>query len=148
MEVRMAKVNTRRVLIGALGGTVIWIAWSIVVEWGMLMSRYTAAQNVGQLLAAPRYPLFFFVWIVTFFLLSWILAWLYANLRDTLGKGPRLALKLGLTVGFAAGFPIAFIVAAWSPLERIIPLWWCLELWIGAFLSAIVSGWLYKEPKA
>jgi len=144
----MATVNKRRVLIGALGGTVIWMAWSIVVEWGMLMPHYSTARAANQMLANPRYPLFFFVWIVTFFLLSWILAWLYANLRDTLGKGPRLALKLGLMVGFAAGFPIAFIIAAWSPLDRVIPLWWCLELWIGAFLSAIASGWLYKEPRA
>lgn len=144
----MATVNRRRVLIGALGGTVIWIAWSMVVEWGMLMKRYLDAQSAGLILVTPRYPLFYFVWIVTFFLLSYILAWLYANLRDTLGKGPRLALKLGLMVGFAAGFPLAFILAAWSPMPRIIPLWWCLELWIGAFLSAIVAGWLYKEPKA
>jgi hypothetical protein len=147
----MAKVNKLRVLIGALGGTIIWIAWSMGVENTMvtkLRAAAEAAQPGPLLLATPRYPLFFFVWVVTLFLLSYILAWLYANLRDTLGKGPRLALKLGLMVGFAAGFPLAFILATWSPLDRFIPLWWCLELWIGALLSAIVSGWLYKEAKA
>lgn len=143
----MAKLNMRRVLIGALGGTVIWIAWSMVVEYGVMMKRYPEAMSANLLLEYPRYPWFFFGWIVTFFLLSWILAWLYANLRQILGPGPRTALKIGLMVGFAAGFPMAFVLAAWSTLDRFFPAWWCMELWVGAFLSVIVSGWLYKEPK-
>jgi hypothetical protein len=141
----MATMNKRRMLIGALGGTVIWMAWSIVVESGIQASHFAAAELAGQLRPYPRYPLFFFVWLVTIFLISWILVWLYVSLRDTQGKGPRLALKLALMVGFAAGFPMAFFLAAWSPMDRLIPLWWCLDLWVGAFLSAIVSGWLYKE---
>jgi hypothetical protein len=144
----MATLNKRRVLIGALGGTLIWIAWSILVEWGVLMKRYPEAQAANQLLVNPRYPLFFFLWIVNFFLLSWILAWLYANLRETQGPGPKTALKLGLMFGFGSGFPMALYLASWSTLDRTFAAWWCLELWVGAILSVIVSGWLYKPPRA
>lgn len=141
----MAAINKRRVLIGALAGTVIWIAWSMVVEQGVLSKRYPAAQAAGLLLQNPRYSFFFFLWIVTLFLVSYVLAWLYANLRQTQGPGPKTALKLGLMVGFASGFPLSMTTASWSPLDRVFPAWWALELWVGACLSSVVAAWLYKE---
>jgi hypothetical protein len=48
-------------------------------------------------------------------------------------------------VGFIAGFPLNFAQAAWSPLERIFPLGWMLEMWLGAILATLVAGALYKE---
>jgi hypothetical protein len=144
----MVSFNKRRVLIVALGGTIIWIAWTMLVNYSVLGRHYEVARAAGLMLRAPRYPAFFFFWIVTLFLLSYVIAWMYANLRATQGPGPKTALKLGLKLGFVAGFPLAFSSAAWSPLDRVLPLWWCLDLWVGACLSAIVSGWLYKEAKS
>ncbi len=143
----MAGINKLRVLIGALGGTIIWVAWSMGVNNTILKSYYLAAQSAGTMLRVMRYPLFYFVLVVTYFVLSWVIARMYAHLRLTQGPGPGTALKLGLAMGFTAGFPMALILAAWSPMDRAIPLWWCLDLWVGACLSAIVSGWLYKEKK-
>jgi hypothetical protein len=144
----MATINKRRVLIGALGGTIFWLMWSMVVQVGVLWKKYPEAQAANLLLDAPRYPLFFVYWIITLFLLSYLIAWFYAHLRESQGPGPATALKLGLRLGFFAAVPYALSVAAWSPLNRVFPLWWGLELWVGACLSAIVSGWLYKEPSA
>jgi hypothetical protein len=143
----MVPINRLRLLIGSLGGTIIWLAWSMVVNAGILERHYKVAQGNGTLLAVMRYPLFFFAWLVVLFLMSYVLGWLYANLRATRGPGPATALKLGLMFGFAAGVPLSLTLAAWSPMDRVIPLWWCLDMWVGSCLSVIVSGWLYKDPK-
>lgn len=107
--------------------------------------RYQAAQQAGLLLEEPRYPFFVGVWFLTLFLLSAVVAWLYASVRATHGPGPKTALKVGFLVGFAAGFPTNFATTTWSPLDRVLPLGWTLELWVGATLAALVAGWLYKE---
>jgi hypothetical protein len=141
----MAAVNMRRVALGAVVGGAVWTIWSLVVNTLILASHYAAAQTKNQLLNEPRYPLFVAYWIITIFLLAYVLAWLYASVRATQGAGPGTALTVGLLVGFAAGFPVNLYVAAWAPFSRVIALGWMLDLWVGAILSAMVAGWLYKE---
>jgi len=138
-------VNNRRVALGAIAGGVVWVIWSLVVNVGILGSRYAEAQNAGAMLKQPRYPWFLVYWIVVLFLLSYVVAWLYASARATRGRGPGTALAIGLLVGFAAGFPMNLSAASWSPLDRVFPLWWMLDLWIGALLASLVAGWLYRD---
>jgi len=141
----MTGINSRRVWLGALGGWVVWMIWSMAINLGVLATGYAEAQKSGMLLTEPRYGFFLPAWFVTLFLLSCVLAWVYAGVRTTYGPGPGTAIKVGVLVGFAAGFPLAFSTAAWSPLARLFPLWWMVELWVGAVLSAYVSAWLYRE---
>lgn len=144
----MAAINQGRVWLGALvGGFVMWL-WSFAVNTAMLGKLYAEAQKNGQLLAQPRFTLFILFWLVTLIILSAVIARFYGHLRQTMGPGPKTALKVGLMVGFAAGFPLAFSTASWSPLSIRMPIWWCLDLWVGSCISAIISGWLYKDPKA
>ena len=146
----MAAVNTRRVLLGALAGGVVWNIWSIGINTVVLGARTQAAQEAGDFLRQPRYPfpLFLGTWIVMLFVLAYILAWLYASARATRGAGPGTALLIGLVVGFAAGFPNNFATSTWAPFSRLFPLWWMLELWVGAILAALVAGWIYRDVAA
>jgi hypothetical protein len=141
----MATVNTRRVIIGALAGGVVWSIWSTIVNLVILAPRYAAEQNLGKMLKQPRYPLFVLDWFVTIFLLAYAVAWLYSSVRATRGAGPGTALTVGLLVGFAAGFPMNLSTAAWSPVGRYLPLWWMLDLWLGAIMASLVAGWIYKD---
>ncbi len=141
----MAAVNTRRVALGTIVAGVVWTIWSIVVNVAILSSRYMDAQNAGTLFKQPRYPFFLGYWIITLFLLSYVVAWFYASVRATRGAGPGTALTVGLLVGFAAGFPMNLSLASWSPVGRAIPLWWMLDLWVGAILASLVAGWLYRD---
>jgi hypothetical protein len=141
----MAAVNTRRVVLGAVVGGVVWTIWSVIINVVALASRYAAAQKAGLLLVTPRYSFFMGYWIITLFLLAYVLAWLYASVRATRGAGPGTALKVGLLVGFAAGFPTNFSQATWSPVDRILPLGWMLDLWVGAILASLVAAWLYRD---
>jgi len=145
MRWNMAAINMRRVLLGAVVGGMVWSVWSLVVNVLLASSAYASAQDAELLLKDPRYRLFMLYWIITLFVLSYILAWLYASVRATCGPGAKTALKVGVLVGFAAGFPVNLSVAAWVPVSRIIPLWWTLDLWVGAILAAVVAGWLYKD---
>jgi hypothetical protein len=141
----MAGVNTRRVVLGTIAGGVVWSLWSTLVNVVILESRYTAAQSVGQLLKQPRYPLFPGYWFVTLFVLAYVLTWFYVSLRGTLGPGPVTALRVGFLAGFVASFPLGLSLACWAPFDRHITLWWMLDLWVGAMLATLVSGWLYKD---
>ena len=102
----MATVNTRRVVLGALAGGVVWSIWSTIVNMVILEPRYAAAQASGTMLKQARYPLFMAYWFITIFLLAYVVAWLYSSVRATRGAGPGTALTVGLLVGFAAGFPM------------------------------------------
>jgi len=141
----MASINTKRVWLGALAGWVVWLVWSYVTNFVALMPKYAAAQEAGQMLKDPRYPFFLPAWFALLFVLSLVGAWLYASVRATRGAGPKTALTVGALLGFAAGFPINFSLAAWATFGRSIPLWWMLELWVGAILATVVAGWIYRE---
>jgi hypothetical protein len=141
----MATVNTRRVALGALAGGLVWCIWSTIVNLVILKAWYGVAQASGTMLKQPRYPLFPVYWYITIFLLAYVVAWLYSSVRATRGAGPGTALTVGLLVGFAAGFPINLSLAAWVPMARHIPLWWMLDLWLGAIIASLVAGWLYKD---
>lgn len=141
----MGSINAKRVWLGALAGWVVWLAWSALTNFVALMSRYAAAQEAGQLLREPRYPFFLPAWFALLFVLSLIGACLYASVRATRGAGPTTALTVGVLLGFAAGFPVNFSLAAWGTFPRVIPLWWMLELWVGAILATLVAGWVYRD---
>lgn len=141
----MAAVNSRRVWIGALGGGVVWFAWSFLIGMTLLQSRYQAAQEAGHFLKESRYPFFVAYWVVTIFIMSYVVSWLYASARATRGVGPGTALKIGLMVGFVGGFPGALGGASWAPYSRMIPLGQMLEMWVGAILATLVAGWLYRD---
>ncbi len=77
--------------------------------------------------------------------MSILLAYLYALSRGTAGAGPKTAAKIGMIVGFCAGVPGNFAQATWSPVPRMLPLGWMLEIWGGAIIAALVAGFLYKD---
>ena len=106
---------------------------------------YEAMQKQGLFLKESRYPFFVGQWILLVFVMSILIAYLYAWSRATAGAGPKTALKIGMIVGFCAGMPGNFAQAAWSPVPRMLPLGWMLEMWVGAILAAVVAGFLYKE---
>jgi len=143
----MAAINRKRVLLGTIAGWVVWAVWSMVVNAVVLAPQYEASEAAGQLLNPPRYspPVFLVSWFVTLLIVTGIAAHLYAWVRGTLGPGPGTALRVGILVGFVAGFPLSLSVATWVPVERIVPLWWMLDLWVGAILATVVAAWLYKD---
>ena len=141
----MKQINTQRVVIGGVLGAVVWVVWGIVVNLLVLGPRYPAAQQAGYFLQQPRYSFFPVAWIAIELVLALICAALYAAVREGWGPGFGTALRLGVMVGFAAGFPLAFATASWSPAPRTFPLWWMLELWIGAIAATVVAGWYYRE---
>lgn len=138
------RLNHARVWLGGIVGGVVWSAWSFFI--GMKQGPfYEAMQKQGLFLKQPRYPLFTVQWIVLLFVMSIILAYLYAWSRNTAGPGPKTAVKIGMLVGFCAGFPGNFAQAVWSPIPRILPLGWMLDMWVGMILATLVAGWVYKE---
>lgn len=137
-------LNKGRIWLGGLAGGVVWVIWSSVLDMGILSHRYADAQNAALFLRESRYPFFLGQWIVTLLILSTVVAHLYAWTRATSGPGPGTAIKVGFLVGFAAGFPLNFATAAWSPVPRIFPLVWMLDMWVGAILATLVAGWFYK----
>jgi hypothetical protein len=144
-EVGMA-LNKARIWLGGIAGGVVWVLWSFLVgKFIITDARYAAAQNAGLFLKTARYPYFLGQWLLILFILAIIVAHLYAWARQTVGPGPGTALKIGLLVGFAAGFPLNFAQATWSPIERMFPLGWMLDMWVGAILATLVAGWVYKE---
>jgi hypothetical protein len=138
------KLNKARIWLGGIAGGVAWNAWSTII--GMKQAPfYDAMQKQGLFLKEARYPFFIGQWIVLVFVMSILLAHLYAWCRATIGPGLRTALKIGMLVGFCAGVPGNFAQAAWSPVPRVMPLGWMLDLWGGAILATLVAGWLYKD---
>jgi hypothetical protein len=138
------RLNHARVWLGGIAGGVVWNAWSFFI--GMRQAPYyEAMQKQGLFLKQPRYPFFVGQWIVLLFVMSIILAYLYAWSRSTAGPGPKTAVKIGMLIGFCAAVPSNFAQATWSPVPRILPLGWLLEMWVGMILATLVAGWLYKE---
>jgi hypothetical protein len=138
------KLNMARVWLGGIVGGVVWTVWSFLI--GIKMNPlYAAAQEKGYFLKEPRYPFFIGQWIILLFIIAILLAYLYAWSRTAAGAGPRTALKIGMIVGFCAGVPSNFATATWSPMPRMLPLGWMLEMWGGAILATVVAGWLYKD---
>jgi hypothetical protein len=138
------KPNRTRVWLGGIAGGVVWNAWSFFIQT-RLGPFYEAVQKQGLLLKQPRYPFFYPEWLVLIFVLSILQAYIYAWSRATIGAGPKTAVRIGMIFGFCMGFPSNFAQATWSPVPRMLPLGWMLEMWVGAILAAAVAGFLYKE---
>lgn len=142
-------LNKGRIWLGGLVGGVVWTVWSFVVgDFIIGNARYVEAQNAGVFLKAPRYSFFVGQWILILFVLAIVLAHLYAWTRQTLGPGPHTALRIGFWVGFVAGFPLNFAQATWLAAGRGLPFGWMLEMWIGAILTTLVAGSLYKDAES
>lgn len=141
----MAAINRRRVWLGTLVGGIVWNLWSMLIGAMFLFKRYEEAQQAGLFLKPPRYAWFPLWWILMLFVLAYVVTLLYAAARGTCGAGPKTALIVGVMVGFAAGFPSNFGTSTWSPLDRIFPLMWMIDLWGGAILATLASAWLYKD---
>ena len=140
------QLNKGRIWLGAVAGWVVGFVWSFLVgQFVIGNARYAAAQSASLFLKEARYPFFVVQWILVSFVLAVILAHLYAWTRGTLVPGPRTALKIGALVGFAAGFPDNLGQATWSPIDRMFPLGWMLDMWEGSILATLVAGFLYKE---
>ncbi|HKH99480.1 MAG TPA: hypothetical protein VJ999_10260 [Candidatus Sulfotelmatobacter sp.] len=138
-------LNRGRIWLGGLAGGVVWNLWSFLVYHYITGTRYVVVQNAGLFLKTPRYPFFVAQWTVMLFLLAIAVAHLYAWARQGLGPGPGTALKIGFLVGFFAGFPENFAQATWSAVGRELPFAWMVEMWLGAILTTLVAGWLYKD---
>ena len=143
----MVPINRKRVFVGGLAGGLVWFLWSSVVNAVILGTRYQELKGSGLLLEEQRYSFFVGAWALTLMLLSLVLAWVYAATRTALGAGPGTALKLGLVFGFVAGFPNNLAQATFSAVPRIMPLWWMLDLWVGAILAVLVAASLYRETE-
>ena len=141
----LKQINTKRVVIGGVLGAIAWIAWGLAIWLAVLGKMYPEAQQAGYFLQQPRYGFFPLAWIGLELVLALICAALYAAVREGWGPGPGTALRLGLMVGFAAGFPISFAMATWLPAPRTFPMWWMLELWVGAVVATLIAGWYYRE---
>jgi hypothetical protein len=151
----MAAINSRRVGIGALAGGLVFLLWSLFMEFGASYIivgkvRMDIAINNGWFLKEPRVPfwLFFAVWIVSLFVISYGLAWAYAAMRATVGAGPKTAALLGAIVGFAAGFPMEFGHGVFQPLSGRYAIVWMLEMGVGCLLAALAAGWMYRDVPA
>ena len=143
----MVPINRKRVFIGGLAGGLVWFLWSSLVNAVILGARYQELAGSGLLLEEQRYSFFVGAWALTLMLLSLVLAWVYAATRAVLGAGPGTALKLGLVFGFVAGFPNNLAQATFSAVPRVMPLWWMLDLWVGAILAALVAASLYRDEE-
>lgn len=144
----MASINRGRMWMGGLVGGLAWVAWSMIVNMVFLGPRYEEAQAAGHFLSQPRYGLFMATWILILLALGVVVSLLYASVRATCGAGPKTALIVGLLVGFVAGVPVNYGSATWATYDRIFPLWWMLELWVGAIIAALTAGSLYKDASA
>jgi len=138
------KLNATRVWLGGIAGGIVWNAWGFFIQTRQA-PFFEAAQRAGLFLKEPRYPFFVGEWLLLIFILSILQAYIYAWSRATAGPGPKTAVKTGMIIGFIAGFPSNFAQATWSPVPRMLPLGWMLEMWVGAILAAVVAGFLYKE---
>jgi len=145
-------INGRRVWLGALVGGVVFNLWSMAVEFGLSSvivgrARMDVAAASGWFLKEPRISggLFFLVWAISLFVVSYGLAWGYAAMRATTGAGPGTAFKLGLLVAFAAAFPLNFAHATFDGLSPHFWLMWMIEIGVGSILAALAAAWVYKE---
>ena len=141
----MAAINKSRFWLAVLAGGAVWAVCSFLLGKVAIEAQYTAATAAGQFLKTPRYPLFVAEWIALLFLLTYVVAWFYVSLQGTLGPGPWTAVRVGFLTGFAMSFPSNFALAAWAPYSRVLPLFWMMELWVGAILATLVVGWVYKD---
>ena len=138
-------INTKRVWLGGVLGGLAWWVWSGITNFLVLMPRYADAQGAGQMLKEPRYPFFVPAWFLLLLVLALACAWVYAGVRATRGGTLATALSVGAVIGFAAGFPVNFSAAAWGTFPRVIPLWWMLELWVGAIIATVVAHAFYRD---
>lgn len=143
----MAAINSKRVLLGAVAGAVVWSVWTSMVTMVVLGSTYAAEEKAGQVLASPRFggPLFFLSWFLTIFVVSGLCVSIYAAVRDAWGPRPRTALILGLILGFMSAFPLNLCITSWLAVNPKVPLFWLLDVWVGVTMATFVGAYFYKD---
>ena len=129
------KLNTARVWLGGIAGGVVWNAWGFFIQMRQA-PFYEAARKDKDSSSGNRAISFSLArGFLLIFVMSILQAYIYAWSRATAGAGPKTALKIGMIVGFCAGVPGNFAQATWSPVPRMFPLGWMLEMWIGAIVA-------------
>lgn len=137
-------MNMGRVILGGILGGVVFNLTSMIINAGILSSRYQALESVEILRADPRL-LFMPIWVALLFLISIGLVWLYAAARTRLGPGPRTALAVGITVGLIAGVPHGLVNFSWTYIGGFVSLWQTIDLLSGCTLATLAGAWFYKE---
>jgi hypothetical protein len=138
-------VDLRRVALAGLAGGIVWSGWSAFINLGVLQERYAAAKEGERLLLEPRYPFYVAGSYVILFILALVIAWLYAWIRPARGKGLLTAVPIGFLVGLVAGLPANYNVVCLVDIDKLFPLWWMLDFWVGSVLAALVAGFVYRD---
>jgi len=138
-------VSLRRVALAGMAGGIVWSGWNALINLWVLQERFAVAVEGQRLLLEPRYPFYVAGSYVILFVLSLIIAWLYAWIRPARGKGPLTALPIGFLVGLVAGLPTNYTVVCLVDIDKLFPLWWMLDFWVGSILAALVAGFVYRD---
>jgi hypothetical protein len=138
-------VNLRRVALAGLAGGIVWSGWNAFINLWVLQERYALAVEGERLLLEPRYSFYVPGSYAILFVLSLIIAWLYAWIRPARGKGPLTALPIGFLVGLVAGLPTNYYVVSLVDIDKLFPLWWMLDFWVGSILAALVASFVYRD---
>lgn len=141
------RINTKRLLIGALAGTVVWSIWTSLITMNVLLPVYGIEEKAGLIFGSPRYGFgaFFASWLLILFAVSTCGALLYALLSEKWGRGLTTALKIGGLLGFVAAVPSNFSMLNWSTVTSMIPLFWMIDMWVGVILTTCISAVIYKD---
>ena len=138
-------MNYPRIFLGGILGGVVSTIVTLLINAGLLGTRYEQLQATGVFLKEPRLP-FLFVWILVLFLVAIGLVWLYAAARTRMGPGPKTALAVGITVGLIAAVPCFVVHYSWSQFGGYVSGLWALDTVIGSSLATLAGAWVYKEP--
>lgn len=140
-------INTKRLLLGAAAGTIIWSIWTSLITMNLLLPVYATEERAGHIFSSPRYGFgpFFFSWLLILLAVSICGALLYALLRDQLGRGLVTALKIGGVLGFVAAVPANFGALNWSTVTSTVPIFWMVDMWVGVTLTTCISAFIYSD---
>ena len=53
----MTRLNYKRIVLGAVAGTIVWSIWTSIVTMNVLLPVYRTEIAAGQILGTPRYGL-------------------------------------------------------------------------------------------
>jgi hypothetical protein len=140
----MAAINRKRFLLGSFSGFLVWLAWSGLLNFAVLASRYPAAQEAGHLLKHQSYRVFLFTWLLTIFVLSLIAAQFYVWARARLGPGLRSSLTVGPLLALAVALPIEVTTSRFT-IDHMFTICWIVDLVVGMVLATLMVSWIYKD---
>jgi hypothetical protein len=141
----MAKINTRRVIIGGIIAGVICFVGDGVVHGILLRDRWAQIMTTlgkGSIEVGSQHPGYF----LAYDLLKGLIAiWLYAAARPRFGPGPATALLAAVTVWLLVIpvptiglLPMAFFSAGFAVL-------WSVYGFFPILVGTMAGAWLYRE---